>query len=72
MSIKAKFVVQSIQDFGNFKIVDMSPVMTGSEENKSFSTYTPSGKISLTITNPEAFNQFEPTKEYYITFEKAE
>ena len=47
------------------------PVITGSEENKKFWRYTPSGKIELGTVNQEAVNQFELRKEYYVTFEEA-
>ncbi len=42
-----------------------------SEENKSFSKWTPQGKIELTITNPSAIAAFELGKAYYIDFTPA-
>jgi hypothetical protein len=70
MSVIAKFSCSHITDFGNSKEVNLQPVINGSEENKSFSLYTPSGSIKLNITNPDAFSQFEVGKEYLITFEE--
>lgn len=51
--------------------VSMSPVISGSEENKSFAEATPSGSIKLTITNPNAFGFFGQGLEYLIDFQKA-
>ncbi len=59
MTILAKFKVGSTTDFGNDNLeVKMTPVISGSEENKSFSKYTPSGDIRLHITNPEVLGFF--------------
>lgn len=64
MSVRAKFKCQ-----GNTNgTVSLLAVTDGSEENKAFWQYTPSGSISLTITNPAAMNQFEAGKEYYVDF----
>ncbi|QYR20811.1 hypothetical protein KZ483_24130 [Paenibacillus sp. sptzw28] len=52
-------------------VVTLHPVTDGSEENKTFWKYTPGGQITLTITNPDAVNQFEPGKEYYVDFTSA-
>lgn len=71
-TILAKFKVGSVTDFGNNNVnVKMSPVTSGSEENKSFSIYTPAGSVELHITNPQATGFFTPGKEYYIEFTEA-
>jgi hypothetical protein len=73
MTILAKFKVGSVTDFGNNNHdVAMSPVTSGSEENKSFSKWTPSGKIEMHITNPECIGFFQAGEEYYVEFRKAE
>lgn len=41
------------------------------EGNKDWSKYTPSGDISITITNPSAIEQFEIGEVYSLTFERA-
>jgi len=70
--LRAKFVVSRLEIFvGNIN-VELLPAITGSEENKTFSKYTPSGKIALTITNEQAYDFFKIGKEYYIDFTKAE
>lgn len=37
------------------------------EGNKSWSKWTPSGKLDFFVTNPDVFDAFEPGKEYFIT-----
>jgi len=71
MKTRAKFNVAEITNYGNgggTKVVLM-PVTTGSEENKSFWNYTPSGRIEMHITNPDV--KFE-LGEYFVDFTKAE
>lgn len=41
-------------------------------ENAMFGKYTPAGSINMTIYNPEASNQFEPGKSYYVDFTPAD
>jgi len=72
-TLLTKFKVGSTTNFGNNNVeANLSPVIGGSEENKSFSLYTPSGSIKLHITNPEVTDFFEAGAEYYVEFKKAE
>jgi len=72
MSVKAKFWVQNIQDYDEgAKSVSLSACIDGSEENKEWSKYTPSGSIQMHISNPSAAEQFKIGDEFYLTFEKA-
>lgn len=72
-TLMAKFKVGSTTNFGNNNLeANLTPVISGSEENKSFSMYTPSGSIRLHITNPNALDFFEPSAEYYVEFKKAD
>jgi len=52
--------------------VKLNAVVDGSEENKSFSNYTPSATLSMTIDNPAAIGAFVPGKSYYVDFTPAE
>jgi len=71
-TLLAKFKVGSTTNFGNNNVeANLSPVISNSEDNKSFSLYTPSGSIKLHITNPAALDFFEPAAEYYVEFRKA-
>ena len=42
------------------------------EENNQFSEATPSGTLTMQISNPSAMGFFEPGNEYYLDFSKAE
>jgi len=52
--------------------VMLQPVYAEDGPNKSWSTATPSGQVQMTITNPEAFKQFEIGKCYYVDFSPVE
>lgn len=72
--VKAKFVCTNVTDSPEYqqKLVALSPVTDGSEENKSFALYTPAGNISLNISNEtQAANFFEEGEEYFVDFSKA-
>lgn len=69
-TIRAKFQVRSIASFPNGdREVKMHAVHSDSEENKSFSKFTPSGEINLYVSNSDAV--FEHG-EYYIDITKVE
>lgn len=43
----------------------------GSDENNTYARFTPSGMLSLTVTNPALLGKFEEGEEYYLDFTKA-
>jgi len=73
--VRAKFYVRAIElyndppESGTVKLV---PVYGNSEENKSWSKATPSGELSMFISNPAAFavfkDAFDKKKAFYIDF----
>lgn len=67
---RAKFVCQSVTDNGDTKSVVLTPVTNGSDEDKSFWKWTPSGRIEMQVLNPDV--KFEPKKTYYVDFTEAE
>lgn len=75
--VRAKFVVKEISRAKysaaskETQVIKLSPVIDGSEENKKFYAFTPIGSIELATLNPEAGNQFELGKEYYVDFTPA-
>lgn len=72
-TVRAKFtVVAMTQRAGDTWSIELSPVVNGSEENKQFFKWTPSGKIELGTLNLEAAKQFKVGHEYYIDFTSAE
>lgn len=79
MTVRAKFVCNSItrqkhwdQAKGEIQTIKLTPVTSGSGENKSFYEATPSGSIELGTVNEAAAKSFELGKAYYIDFTPAE
>jgi hypothetical protein len=79
MSVRAKFICNSItsqkhwdSSKGETKTIKLTPVTSGSEENKAFYEATPSGSIQLLTLNEEAAKNFELGKSYYVDFTPAE
>lgn len=52
--------------------VKLRPVYSDSEENKTWSKYTPSGDVTMSITNPPAAAAFEVGRDYYVDFTPVE
>jgi hypothetical protein len=72
-TMQAKLKVEYILGSGDeSEVLVMSPVTTGSEENKSFAKWTPWGKLELGISNPNLVGKFKPGDEYFVEFTKAE
>lgn len=72
-SIRAKFRCNSITIAEGTKNASLSAVAGGSDENKSFSKYTPSANLQINISNETpASDFFEVGKEYYLDFTPAE
>ncbi len=80
MSVRAKFVVESYEtrksntrdpESEELRTLSLIAVSDGSEENKKFFRWTPNGKITIGILNPEAWQQLELGKCYYVDFTEA-
>lgn len=74
MAVSARFYVREItkhagQDVGGS--VKLSASLKG-EVNKAWAKYTPSGEITMYVTNPEAFAWFDEHvgKDLSITFDE--
>lgn len=76
--VRAKFYVGSNvpnnatreEDKGN--TITLYAVTSGSKENEEFYKWTPSGNIILSTINPNAAEQFEVGREFYVDFTKIE
>lgn len=69
MPIRAKFQAMSVNEIpgrDDIRQVTMRAVSKDGEGNESWSKWTPNGLLQMSITNPEAFNQIEPGKAYFI------
>jgi len=72
MTVRAKFYCDSITQYVTNKGITFRAVTKGSEENKSFAKYTPSGELRLSIDpSTPAFDAFVVGKEYYIDIQDA-
>jgi hypothetical protein len=77
--VRAKFSVQQVfqaktTDGSIYsENVTLSPVYSPdpNTENAAFWKATPSGRIDLYISNPDAFGRFEQGAEYYVDFTPA-
>lgn len=76
-TVRAKFFVKSITAMSNGNSeadqsseVKLAPVYGSNADdvNTSWSKYTPSGEISMLITNTAAVEQFDLGAEYYVDF----
>jgi hypothetical protein len=68
--VRAKMYVQSVTRFASGQTeVKLNCVTSGSEENKSFAKYTPSGGASLSIdAGTPASDAFKQGQEFYLDF----
>lgn len=77
MSVRAKFkvteLINRVSNYGTGKqdsaTVKLMPVM--GDENRTWSKWTPGGSIEMTITNPDAFKQFDVGQTYFVDFTPA-
>ena len=72
--VRAKFFCHEVRDTPEYeqKLITLFAVTSGSEENKSFSKYTPSGNVYLSISYETMASEFfEEGKEYYLDFTEA-
>lgn len=72
MSVRAKFRVTSIEDWGQSRQIKMSAVCetdaqkAADPENIRFAKATPNGEFKMTVDNPGAYEQFAPGQEWYL------
>lgn len=69
--MRAKFRLQSVTDYGNQKRLEFNAVTSGSDENKSWAKFTPSGRIEMMVDNLPAVEGFSPGDEFYLDFTRA-
>lgn len=72
MSVRTKFQVVKKSEIPDGFTIELSPVVSGSDENKKFFKYTPWGKIEIGTINKEAADGFVIGKQYYVDFTQGE
>lgn len=60
--------VKLVESGGN---VVMKPVISGSEENRTFFSFTPYGEFNVGLVNANTVTYFVPGNEYYVSIRKA-
>ena len=73
MTVRARVqLAKRTQTGSSGTTVELTPVATSdpNDPNYSYSKYTPSGNLSLFITNPAAADFFEFGEFYDVTFEE--
>lgn len=73
--VRGKFVLQVKSEnmwSPTARVLKFSAVCNGTEENRNFHKYTPSGTLEMTVDNPTALEYFELGKAYYLDFTKAD
>ncbi len=68
MAIRAKFQCQEVAKTTDVTRVKLTPVTGNTDDNKSWSKWTPAGQIDMLITNPDAADAFVPGEEYFVDF----
>jgi len=75
-TIRAKFYCTNVSDDDYGQHISLSAVYgtddNDNEENNQFSDSTPSGNLTMQITNPTAKGFFKEAGEYYLDFSKAD
>jgi hypothetical protein len=73
MQIRTKFqVTEKTETAYGYHRITLTPVCSGSQENKDFWSATPGGKIEFNAVNQKAIDAFQVGKEYYVDFTLAE
>jgi hypothetical protein len=73
MKMLTKFKLEELKKYANFPGVSLMFMPSiDADINKSFAQNTPSGKIELTINNPNLVNTFEVGQEYIVEFSLVE
>lgn len=80
MKVRAKFFVSEVKHCATpgsdpCAIVTLEPVFGtygDGKDNETWSKYTPSGKIEMSITNLAAIAAFDPGKAYIVEFTPAD
>ena len=72
--VTARFECDSIRVTQYSHEVSMGAVISSGPDspNASCAKATPSGRFTMAITNPDAYDQFEPGVVYQITIDRAE
>jgi hypothetical protein len=78
--MRAKMRVSGVEMVNDSQMeLKLSAVVSGEEfgpdgesENNTYSRWTPTAELTMTITNPDLFGKFTADQEFYLDFTAAE
>lgn len=71
--MRAKLRVTSVKKTeGEQEVLEMTAVVSGSEEDNTYSKYTPSANLTMVVSNPDLLGKFSPGQKLYVDFTLAE
>lgn len=77
--MRAKMQIQKIEQHQTQEILTMNCVCKtggygddGLDEDNQFAKFSPSGSLTITVSNPALLGKFKPGEKYYLDFSKAE
>lgn len=68
--MRAKMRLTKVTHYPDGGELEFHPVVDGSEENKQFYKYTPTGVIQMSVVNPAIMETVKAGDEYYVDFTK--
>lgn len=68
MKTRAKFSCVEVVPTSDTWKVRLTPVYSGSEENRDFFKWTPGGEITLQVVGSDTAGQFKAGHDYYVDF----
>lgn len=79
VKMRAKMKVTNVEKGEGYEKLNMTAVcrnegypLDGSDENNTFSKFTPSADLQMYVNNPSLHNQFKEGQEFYLDFTLAE
>lgn len=76
--MRAKFQIHSVTQSAGSEQLKLGAVCgkapygpQGESEDNTFARYTPSGELTLSITNPDLLGKFTPGQKFYLDFTQA-
>lgn len=71
-TIQAKLTVSFIQQHTGWELWQFEACYTGTQEDNSYSSATPTANLSMTVTNPALIGTVKPGDKFYVNFTPAE
>lgn len=70
--MRAKMELVSVNRTASGEQLKFSAVTNGTPEDNTYSKYTPSANLEMSVTNESLFGKFNPGEKYYVDFTPAE